>query len=110
MNATEITDEDIAAALDRLARTPDGHLLYRHLQKVLCGVSRDMGTLQEQNGRRLFASELMGLMAKGLEESDGRNTIVFARRAAAQPGGHVSGAEFFAAERRAARELNAAQP
>ena len=99
----EITDPDMAAALDRLARSADGHLLYRHLQKLLMGVSRDPGTLQEHNGRRLLASELMGLMAKGIEESDGRNTIVFARRADPGPRRPVSGSEYFAAERAASR-------
>lgn len=69
-----ITDEDIAAALDRLAKTPDGALLYRYCQKVLMGIppTTDSGALQSHHGERTFAAKLMSLMSKGLEESGRR--------------------------------------
>lgn len=88
-----ISDEDIAKALDRLARTADGELLYRYLQKIVMfvpGLEADDGALRVDQGRRRFALDLMALMAKGIDESDGRDhstggkrserTIVFAAR------------------------------
>ena len=70
-----ISDEEMAKAIDRLARTDDGLLLYRYFQRVLCSVSTSPndGALREHNGRRSFAAELMGHMAKGIRES-GRPT------------------------------------
>lgn len=69
-----MTDEDMRNALDRIARTADGELFYRWLQKELqrIGSSTDPGALQQLNGRRSLAHDLMGLMAKGLDESGGR--------------------------------------
>lgn len=85
-----ITDEDMAKALDRIAHTADGQLLYRYLQKTLLGVlagPTEAGALNFDNGRRTFASQLMGHMAKGIDESggsaaDGRpseRSVTFAR-------------------------------
>lgn len=75
-----IDDLQLREAIDRIAGTADGQLLYRYCQKVLCGVSNDPNdsALREDNGRRRFASELMGLMAKGIEGSD-RTAITFSR-------------------------------
>lgn len=79
----EITDNDMHEALDRIARTPDGELLYRYLQKVLCAVTTlDVSecALPRNEGRRSFAAELMGLMAEGMQDS-GRHaaTVTFTR-------------------------------
>lgn len=66
-----ISDEDTTRALDRIARTPDGTILYRCLQKVLCGVSgtTEGGALQNEHGRRSLARDLMARMAQGIDES-----------------------------------------
>lgn len=74
-----IETKDIHEAIDRLARTPDGQMLYRYLQKTLCAVmtgDHHDGALRQFEGRRIFAAELMGLMAKGIDESD-RHAITF---------------------------------
>lgn len=67
-----ITDDDMKKALDRIARTRDGKLLYLYFQKTLCAVTTSDGALPRNEGRRSFAAQLMSLMAKGIEESSGR--------------------------------------
>lgn len=66
-----ITDDEMREALDRVARTADGELIYRYFQKTLCSVSTDPNesALREHNGRRRFATELMGHMAEGIRAS-----------------------------------------
>lgn len=81
---TDITDEDMHGALDRIARSPDGELLYRYLQKVLCAVTTlDVPecALPRNEGRRSFAAELMGLMAEGMQDSGSRSAAVTFTRA-----------------------------
>jgi hypothetical protein len=65
-----ITDDLLREAIDRIGRTADGELLYLYLQRFLCRVthSADAGALQAENGKRIFAQELMGLMSRGLSE------------------------------------------
>jgi hypothetical protein len=68
----ELTNEDMRDALDRVARSSDGVLLYRYLQKTLCAVTTDSmpeGALRRNEGRRSLAAELMGLMAEGIRSS-----------------------------------------
>jgi hypothetical protein len=68
----ELTDQDMRDALDRVARSSDGVLLYRYLQKTLCAVTTDSmpeGALRRNEGRRSLAAELMGLMAEGIRSS-----------------------------------------
>jgi hypothetical protein len=80
---SEIENKDVLEAIDRLARSPDGQILYRHLQKALTSVARPETSdcaLRQLEGRRMFASELMGLMAKGIADSD-RYAITFVRSA-----------------------------
>ena len=91
-------NEDFQEALDRIARTPDGRALYLYLQKALCSISLDphRGALRRHEGRRMFAAELMGLMAKGIRESD-RTCITFA----------VSGAKPVSRSRGAGRRIDA---
>ena len=75
----EITLDEFAQALDRIARTGDGAILYRYLQRTLCGVMAgpvEPSALAAQHGRRIFASELMGLMASGIETHDRTDAIV----------------------------------
>jgi len=66
-----ITEETMHEAIDRIGRTPDGELLYLYLQRRLMEVNRSgqVRALRVENGQRIFASELMGLLSKGLEES-----------------------------------------
>ena len=72
-----ITDEDLAKALDRIARTADGELLYRYCQKKLMGVLADHApsdsALRTEHGERRFAAQLMAHMRQGIEDSDGRS-------------------------------------
>jgi hypothetical protein len=100
-----ITDDDIKKAFDNIARTHDGRLIYLHFQKQLCALAppNDLGVLPQLEGRRRFAAELMGLMAEGIEQSDGRGgtdgsgrTIVFARNAAARTSQHRTAREWLA--------------
>jgi hypothetical protein len=96
---TDIDDKTLQDALYRIARTDDGLLLYRYLQKTLCGViqSADSSALNQDNGRRTFASELMAQMSKGIEESasGGRESarpVIFKRSASAGGGDGQRGA------------------
>jgi hypothetical protein len=70
-----IEDKHLYEAIDRIARTPDGRTLYLFLQKRLMAIptSAKTGALRSDHGERYFASQLMGLMAKGIEDS-GRRT------------------------------------
>jgi hypothetical protein len=69
----DIDNETIRDALDRIARTPDGMVLYAFLQRETMGVSGDPdpseGALRLTEGRRRFAHDLIGLMAQGIEAS-----------------------------------------
>ena len=66
-----IDNKELQDAWDRIARSADGHTIYLHLQKRRMAVSAniDDGTLRRLEGERSFAAQLMGLMAKGIEES-----------------------------------------
>lgn len=77
---TEITQDDCKQALDRIARSPDGQIFYRFLQRTLCAVclDPDLGALRGHEGRRMFAAELMAIMAEGIADSD-RYAITFVR-------------------------------
>jgi hypothetical protein len=73
---TEIrpTQKEIEASLDRIAMTPDGQNLYVFLQRRLMKLPdpSQSGALRMNLGERSFASELIGLMAKGIAESVNR--------------------------------------
>ena len=101
----EISDVEIREALDRIARTRDGEVLYLYLQKFLIGVSdsTDVGVLQSAHGARSFARDLMAHMGQGVSQSarSGCITFIVGARASAdrrRPGArlvsidsHVSG-------------------
>ena len=101
----EVTDVDFREALARIAGTEDGYLLYLYMQRTLCGTIPGDGANERAfpifEGRRRFASELMGLMAEGIRNS-GRSTVrpvVFAlARAARVAGGGSDGATRFRPE------------
>jgi hypothetical protein len=66
-----ISEDDMAGAIDRIGMSPDGELLYLWLQKRLTRVvhSSEVGALQSENGQRILASELMGLLSAGINEA-----------------------------------------
>jgi hypothetical protein len=89
-----ISDDELNQALDRIARTADGELFYRYLQKGLMGSldehAPSESALRTEHGRRRFAAELMAKMAKGIDESGGHTntsrterTVVFRARESA---------------------------
>ena len=73
-----IESKDIAEAWDRIARTPDGLLIYRHLQRIVMGTAGpDDSALPRLEGRRRLAADLMAYMSEGVAEND-RACITFA--------------------------------
>jgi hypothetical protein len=100
-----IDEKIINDAIDRIACTSDGEILYRYLQQVVCETSIPPtdSALREHSGRRRFAADLMGLMAKGIDASGGRNgserPVILGRR---EPGD--------ARRKLSAREWLAGQP
>lgn len=99
-----ITDEDMLLAIDRIARTDDGLLLYEYLRKELMGVVEVVpdaaaGALLLDHGRRKFALKLMAVMNKGIQESAGsspdptRRPVTFAIAAVAAAGKPSRGAQ-----------------
>jgi hypothetical protein len=74
-----IESKDIQEAWDRIARTPDGLLIYRHLQRIVMGTAGpDDGALPRLEGRRRLAADLMAYMAEGVAENDRRACVTFA--------------------------------
>ena len=72
----EFTTSEINEAWDRLARTSDGQIIYRHLQKLVMALSGDVSALPVHEGGRILARHLMSLMAQGIVDSD-RYAIAF---------------------------------
>jgi hypothetical protein len=94
------TDDDLNAAINRLARTADGRDLYLYLQKAVLSLAsgdRTDGALREHEGRRMFAADLMRLMETGIEESGGRDNqpIVFSKQQRSAAVGNVSARDYF---------------
>lgn len=101
-----ISDEQLNQALDRIARTADGELLYRFMQKTLMSTLADHApsesALRSEHGMRRFAQLLMAKMAKGIDESGGRTdstspserTIIFRAREPSRVTGHVSARDY----------------
>lgn len=71
------TNQFCIAAIDRIARTPDGAALYVFLQRRLMSISitDSDGALRQDQGERTFAAKLISTMAKGIFESGGRTGI-----------------------------------
>jgi hypothetical protein len=65
------SDDEIVAAIKRIGLSPDGELLYLWLQKHLHLVVRttEPGALQQENGRRILAHDLMLLLSAGIDEA-----------------------------------------
>jgi hypothetical protein len=72
----EFTTPEINEAWDRVARTTDGQIIYRHLQKLVMALSADVSALPVHEGGRILARHLMSLMAQGIVDSD-RYAIAF---------------------------------
>ena len=73
-----IESKDIAEAWDRVARTPDGLLIYRHLQRIVMGTAGpEDSALPRLEGRRRLAADLMAYMAEGIANND-RSCVTFA--------------------------------
>ena len=72
----EISEKLMHEAIDRIARTPDGRVLYLYCQRRMMALTTtgDIGTLQRSEGERTFAARLIGLMATGISESGGRSS------------------------------------
>jgi hypothetical protein len=70
------TQKEIEASIDRIAMTPDGQNLYVFLQRRLMTVTPETpgSALRTSEGERIFASKLIGLMAKGIAESVNRTS------------------------------------
>ena len=75
--SAEIEFQQIKDAWDRVARTPDGLVIYRHLQRLRLGLATDMSALPQFEGRRSLAADLMAYMAEGIAEND-RACVTFA--------------------------------
>ena len=74
-----IESKDIAEAWDRIARTADGLLVYRHLQRIVMGTAGpDDGALPRLEGRRRLAADLMAYMAEGISENGRAACVTFA--------------------------------
>ena len=73
-----IDNKDIQEAWDRVARTQDGLIIYRHLQRILMGTANaDDSALPRLEGRRRLAADLMAFMSEGVAEND-RACVTFA--------------------------------
>ena len=57
-------------AWDRIARTHDGLVIYRHLQRLRMGLAPDMSALPLFEGRRSLAADLMSFMSDGIRDYD----------------------------------------
>jgi len=76
----EIDFQQLKDAWDRIARTQDGLIVYRHLQRIRLGLAPDNvpdSALPRLEGRRSLAADLMAFMSEGIAEND-RACITFA--------------------------------
>lgn len=92
--------DDEKQALDRIARTADGQILYRLLQEELCRVSANpkRGALRHENGRRSLAHDLMALMAEGIDASVRNAPFTASKREPAASGRKLTAREWIAAQ------------
>lgn len=70
------TQKEIQDSIDRIAMSADGRNLYVFLQRRLMKLPdpNSRGALRLNLGERRFASELIGLMAKGIADSGERTS------------------------------------
>ena len=65
-----LTTQEINEAWDRIARTADGSIIYRHLMRLVMAPAPDDSALPRHEGARTLAANLMRLMAGGIADSD----------------------------------------
>jgi len=66
----EIDFAQTKEAWDRVARTPEGLVIYRHLQRIRQALATDMSALPAFEGRRSLAADLMAFMSDGIRDYD----------------------------------------
>jgi hypothetical protein len=66
----EIDFQQIKDAWDRVARSADGVVIYRHLQRIRQALATDMSALPAFEGRRSLAADLMAFMSDGIRDYD----------------------------------------
>ena len=76
----ELTTPEINEAWDRIARTRDGQMIYRHLMRLVMATADDDSALPRHEGARNLARNLMALMAEGIADND-RYCVAFVSRA-----------------------------
>jgi hypothetical protein len=81
---SEISTDEINEAWDRIARTPDGQIIFRHLNKLAMALATDVSALPVHEGGRILARNLMSLMARGIVDSD-RYAIAITTRSGTEP-------------------------
>jgi hypothetical protein len=57
-------------AWDRIARSADGLVIYRHLQRIRQALATDHSALPHFEGRRSLAADLMAFMSDGIRDYD----------------------------------------
>ena len=57
-------------AWDRVARSQDGLVIYRHLQRIRQALATDHSALPHCEGRRSLAADLMAFMSDGIRDYD----------------------------------------
>jgi hypothetical protein len=82
---SEISTDEINEAWDRIARTPDGAIIFWHLNKLAMALAADVSALPAHEGGRILARNLMSLMARGIVDSD-RYVIAITPGSSAEPG------------------------
>jgi hypothetical protein len=80
----EETSNETIEAWDRIARTADGAVIYRHLMRLVMEPATNVSALPVHEGGRIVARQLMQLMAKGIIDSD-RYCIAYVTRIASEP-------------------------
>jgi hypothetical protein len=75
-----IETAEIKDAWDRVARTADGQIIFRHLNKLAMALAADLSALPVHEGGRILARNLMSLMSQGIADND-RYCVAFVTRA-----------------------------
>jgi hypothetical protein len=80
-----LTTPEINEAWDRIARTADGSIIYRHLMRLVMAPAPDDSALPRHEGARNLAANLMRLMAEGIADSDRYCVAFVTRTGSAEP-------------------------
>ena len=66
----ELDYQQTKDAWDRIARSADGIVIYRHLQRIRQALATDYSALPHFEGRRSLAADLMAFMSDGIRDYD----------------------------------------